>query len=106
MLIAIIIAIDIARAQRVLPYIHSLARDSRLYSFLPPMVVCLLKYSTMSFANNVMLSAFGDGISLFAAGKALSENNIISENEVPEFTTCAKGGGISIVNFAQQSSII
>jgi parallel beta-helix repeat protein len=56
-------------------------------------------------ANNVMTSADGGGISLFAAGRPVIKGNIISENEVSGLTPCTEGGGISVANFAQATIV-
>jgi nitrous oxidase accessory protein NosD len=48
--------------------------------------------------HNVMTSADGGGIALFAAGSPLIELNVISDNRASGILPCAEGGGISIVN--------
>ncbi len=48
--------------------------------------------------DNILTSASGGGISLFAAGFPTIELNVISGNRVGGLIPCAEGGGISIVN--------
>jgi len=49
-------------------------------------------------AENVMTSADGGGISLFAAGTPTISGNLIRGNTATGLSPCAAGGGISLVN--------
>ncbi len=48
--------------------------------------------------DNILTSADGGGISLFAAGSPTIELNVISGNSVSGLSPCAQGGGISMFN--------
>jgi parallel beta-helix repeat protein len=51
-----------------------------------------------TIANNVLTSADGGGISLFAAGTPIIDRNVISGNSVSGRSPCAAGGGIAMFN--------
>ena len=51
-------------------------------------------------SNNVLSSADGAGISLFAAGTPTIRGNVISDNIATGVIPCTHGGGISLVNFS------
>jgi parallel beta-helix repeat protein len=51
-----------------------------------------------TISGNVLTSADGGGISLFAAGQPVVERNIIVGNSVSGLSPCASGGGIVLFN--------